>query len=223
MAGREIRKMPTPKLGYYIGKEKIPSVTTIIGRFKDSGALIRWAHKKGMAQEPLYGDGSSSKLACDVGTAAHDMVESDIRGVKFDEDDYPDDILDRAEIAFGAYERWKKQCSLRPGKTEIGLVSKLYRYGGTLDAITIEGKLRLLDWKTSNSVYSDYLLQLAAYGQLWNENFPDEPITGYDLVRFSKETGDFAHFSFEDLSLELKQFLLYRQAFDNDLKIRKRV
>jgi hypothetical protein len=215
--------MPTPKGGYFIDKVKIPSVTTIIGRFKDSGALIRWAHKKGLDGEPLYGEGSTSKLACDVGTAAHDMVEAAIRGKKFDEDDYPDDILEAAEKAYGAYARWAAQCKLKPGKTEIGLVSHLHRYGGTLDAVTVEGELRLLDWKTSNSVYADYLLQLAAYGQLWNENFPDEPIKGYDLVRFSKTTGDFAHYSFEDLSAELEQFLLYRRAWDLDQKLRKRV
>lgn len=215
--------LPTPREGYKINGIKIPSVTTVIGRFKDSGALIRWAYRKGLDGEPLYGDGSTSKLACDVGTAAHNMVECHIRGLKFDASEYPVDILKRAERAYSAYLRWAEQCRLKPGRTELGLVSNKYRYGGTLDAVTVDGALKLLDWKTSNSVYSDYLLQLAAYGQLYEENFPDEKITGFELVRFSKDTGDFAHFSFTDLSAELEQFLAYRECWERDQKIRKRV
>lgn len=231
--------MPSPKQGYFIGNERVPSVTTILGRFKDSGALIKWAHRKGLAGEPLYGEGSSSKLACDVGTAAHDMVECYIRGRQFQEHEYPEDIVKRAKVPYGAFLRWARQCRLKPEKTEIELVSVVHRYGGCLDSVTmredaetedgqiavtvVEGQRRLLDWKTSNAVYSDYILQLAAYGLLWDENFPNDPIQGYDLVRFAKEQGDFAHHSFEDLSLEREQFLLYRQAYENDLTIRKRV
>jgi hypothetical protein len=38
--------MPTPKKGYYTQKgERVPGVTTILGRFKDSGALIHWANQ----------------------------------------------------------------------------------------------------------------------------------------------------------------------------------
>ena len=35
--------MPTPSEGYRIDGKRVPSVTTIIGRFKESGALLRWA------------------------------------------------------------------------------------------------------------------------------------------------------------------------------------
>jgi len=38
--------MPTPKAGYYNVKgERVPGTTTIISRFKDSGALIHWANQ----------------------------------------------------------------------------------------------------------------------------------------------------------------------------------
>ena len=32
--------MPTPKKGYYVDGEKVPGVTTVLGRFKESGGLI---------------------------------------------------------------------------------------------------------------------------------------------------------------------------------------
>lgn len=38
--------MPTPKQGYYTeAGKRVPSVTTVISRFKDSGALIHWANQ----------------------------------------------------------------------------------------------------------------------------------------------------------------------------------
>ncbi len=40
--------MPHPKQGYRLANgDRCPSVTTIIGRFKESGALIQWAYKRG--------------------------------------------------------------------------------------------------------------------------------------------------------------------------------
>lgn len=43
--------MPTPKKGYYTSSGlRVPGVTTIIGRFKDSGGLIHWANQ--LAYEP---------------------------------------------------------------------------------------------------------------------------------------------------------------------------
>ncbi len=46
--------MPHPKGGYRDADGKrIPGVTTIIGRFKESGALIRWAYGRGRDGEEL--------------------------------------------------------------------------------------------------------------------------------------------------------------------------
>ena len=40
--------MPTPRTGYHTADgTRVPSVTTILGRFKESGALIAWAGKVG--------------------------------------------------------------------------------------------------------------------------------------------------------------------------------
>ena len=46
-----------------------------------------------------------------------------------------------------------------------------------MDAVgTIGNALVLLDWKYANAVYADYRYQLAAYGLLWGENYPDHPL-----------------------------------------------
>jgi len=103
-------------------------------------------------------------------------------------------------------------------------VSETHRFGGTLDLIlrTPQG-LAVGDFKTSNAVYSDYLIQLGAYALLWEENRPDDPLTGgYHLMRFAKEHGDFTHRFWPNLDEAKEQFLLFRKAYDIDKQLVKR-
>jgi hypothetical protein len=131
--------------------------------------------------------------------------------------------------AFDAYKEWKAQTSLDVAEAEISLVSNVHRFGGTLDALFVRGALALGDWKTSNSVYADYLIQLGAYAILWEENYPDRPITGgFHLLRFSKQERQddpvsFAHHYWSNLDLAKEQFLLYRRAYDIDKRLTKLV
>jgi hypothetical protein len=88
----------------------------------------------------------------------------------------------------------------------------------------VSGKLSLGDWKSSDAIYHDYLIQLAAYGILWEENYPDRPIEGgYHLLRFAKDTPDFVHYHFGDLREAAEQFLDYRRCFDRDKSLKARV
>ena len=104
-------------------------------------------------------------------------------------------------------------------------MSEQYAFGGTLDAVGMIGnELILLDWKCANAVYADYLYQLAAYGLLWNENYPDHlPVGGFHLCRFAKEQGDFAHRYFASLDDEAETFLLMRELFDRVKKAERRL
>jgi len=66
--------MPTPRKGYYNAEGKrLPSVTTVIGKWKDSiEGLLGWANKCGMEgkhHRDVSGD------AADSGTLTHLMVE----------------------------------------------------------------------------------------------------------------------------------------------------
>ena len=101
----------------------------------------------------------TKQAAADAGTLAHDMVEHDIYGQDLDLSGYPDEAVKKALGAFNAYKEWKQQTNLQIAEAEIPLVSHVHRFGGTLDALFIQSKLALGDWKTSNGVYGDYLLQ----------------------------------------------------------------
>ena len=219
--------MAHPKGGYKnAAGERIPGTTTIIGRFKDSGALMYWAFNQGKAAER----GEIEKLydkrdeAADSGTLAHSMVEAHINGEDFLCEPFTlPEVKKQAEGAFNAYLSWERMTNLKIVEQEIELVSEKYQFGGCPDAIgEIDGKLCLLDWKTSNSVYSDYLIQLAAYRQLWEENFPDKKLEGFHLCRFDKEYGDFAHHYYSELDDAWEQFKLFRQAYELDKKLKKR-
>lgn len=229
--------MPTPRQGYRTADgSKVPSVTTILSRFKDSGALMKWAYTTGREHGYLEASGQPapaslyevSSKAADIGTAAHAMVEVSIDGgnpetaaayLELNTEDQA-----KAANAYGMYKAWASQSRLEIIDQEMALVSEKHRFAGTPDAIgRIDGQLCLVDWKTSNGVYSDYLLQLAAYRLLWEENHPDQPLTGgFHLCRFAKDFGDFAHHYYRDLDDALTMFLHLRSAYDFDAVLRKR-
>ena len=220
--------MPHPKQGYRDkdGK-KIPGVTTIIGRFKESGGLLWWAYAQGQANERGEIGGLYEKRdeAGDAGTLAHALVEAYID--KTPAPGLPDNEVGRLAIqGFQNYMTWQQDNGLVVVEQEMGMVSEEYKFAGTPDAVAFNGRgqLALIDWKNSSGIYRDYLLQLAAYIILWNENHPDQPIDGgAHICRFSKTHADFEHRFFENLDDETEMFLLLRKAYSLDLKLKKRV
>jgi PD-(D/E)XK nuclease superfamily len=191
----------------------VPSVTTILSRFKDSGGLLYWANKVG--REGLTLD-QAREPAATAGTMAHTLVEAHLR----DEPEPPlsgdPSVIEKARAAYGSYLKWESMTSLEVRHAEVALVSDKYQFGGRMDAIGVVGnELVLIDWKTSNSVYVDYTLQLAAYQLLWEEAYPDHPLVGgFHLCRFAKEEGDFGHHHFPKLEREAITFLKMRELFD---------
>jgi len=230
--------MPHPHGGYRDEKGKrVPGVTTITGRFKDSSGLLYWAFEQGKAAER----GEISKLyekrdeAADAGTVAHAMVEAHIsddgrtwREILRQNKQLPPKgkILTLAKQGYENYLKWVSDSRIRIIHQEEELVSERYKFGGCPDAIGIDsqGNKCLIDWKTSNSVYPEHLIQIAAYRVLWEENHPDELITGgFHLLRFSKEHADFTHHYWGELEDAWAQFELFRKAYDLDRKLKKRL
>jgi hypothetical protein len=217
--------MPRPK-GWipYTLKDgtPVPGVTSIISRFKDSGALIWWAWNEGHEGRDYR---VTRDAAANAGTIAHGMVDAAIRRHSYMPPADADAItIERAVGAFNNFQAWSAQTNLKPVETEQRLVSEKYAFGGTLDAMLIGGKLSLGDWKTSNRIYEDHLVQLAAYGILWAENYPDRPIEGgYHLLRFAKDAPDFSHHHYGELNDAARGFLLMRELYDISQRLKARV
>ena len=242
---------PTPAAGYYLKDgTRVPGTTTTISRFKDSGALIRWAAKvgweQGRAGEALdvY---KKRDDAANIGTLIHAFIEAHLRGDKHIDlpPDTAPEAIERAKTGYSAFLNWEQRTRVKVLVQEIQLISEKHKFGGTPDGIAqigdnpnvieiIDGRpqlkagakppvLSLLDWKSSNSVYSDHLIQVSAYKNLWEENFPDLLLNGgYHIIRFSKEFGDFSHHFFENLDEAWEQFLLFRRAYDIDKILARR-
>ena len=201
--------------------ERVPSVTTIIGRFKEAGGLIHWAWTLGKEGKDYR---EERDRAADAGTLAHLAVESYIRGkeVLFETPDPR--VAESAKSAYGAFLEWAAQTQLKATETEVSMISEKHKYGGTMDALLISGKRSVGDWKSSNALYPEYLVQIAAYGKLWEENHPDEPITGgYHLLRFDKAHGDFTHKWWGELETAWQAFLRLRDLYEFDKELKQRI
>lgn len=198
---------------------RVPGTTTIIGNCNLGSieGLLGWANKLGK-------EGKSHKeerdKAADAGTACHEMAECFAKGTEFDGSKYPKEILAKAEGAFMAFTEWAKQTNLKITHSEVSLVSEKYRYGGTLDCMLVNRMLALGDFKTSNSIRIGMLCQLAAYRNLWEENRPDEPITGgFHLLRFSRpehpdDPVHFSHHYWSHLGVAWEAFKNMRELYD---------
>lgn len=215
--------------------KRLPSVTTVISRFKDSGGLIHWAWDLGMQQIDYRAE---RQKAADSGTMAHSFVEAHLHGREYlppaadpnwsaEKIKEHNEVVAKARNAFSNYLNWSKMAGVDIRHAEVPLVSETHQFGGCLDAMGIcknlSNGMTLLDWKSSNRLYADYLFQMAAYGLLWNENYPESRVTGgYHLLRFSKDTADFTHQYYPDLSEEGETFLLMRKLYDRVKAAEKR-
>lgn len=215
-----------PKKGYYnAAGKRVPGTTTVIGRFKEAGGLIQWAYQCGL-------DGLDINQvrddAADAGSCCHEMIDCNLHERDFDFSPWKMPIVQRAEHAFLAYLEWAEQSKLKLVASEVALVSEKYQFGGTFDAVMACGTLRLLDYKTSNGIYSDYVIQVAGgYSLLWQEHNPNLELHGIDLLRISKPKAEddpvsfeHRHFSAEIIPIAQRQFLLFLEAYQLDKRIK---
>lgn len=165
---------------YYIDGEKVPGVTTIINGGLPKPALVTWAARcaadmaidnwDGLAALPLSerrqrlvkAPDEARDSAAARGTEVHALAERLARG---DEVTVPEHLAGHVEACVRFLDDWQ----VRPVLQEAPVLSRQWKYGGTLDLIADlygeDGDERwLLDWKTNKSgPFGDTALQLAAY------------------------------------------------------------
>lgn len=172
---------------YRIGKERLPSVTTILG-MADKPALLPWAAGCGArayARELAAGYSHDAALervrnswtkerdvAIDHGVRAHAMLEAWARDEEIvadldDENEATAHALYRAGVAHleaTGSTVVASEVALRGRNVDTGM-----GLGGTFDLAIQRGDgLYLADWKTGKRVYGDSVVpQLAAYRELW--------------------------------------------------------
>ncbi len=200
----------------------MPGVTTICGRIKKTDALIPWALK-------LAREGKSHTEERDragrIGTLAHEMVEAHLLSNTLDFASADSKEVEIAMTAYSAWLDWWTDTSsyFSVVDLEVSMLSREYGYGGTLDALMRDktGRLWLMDWKTSNGIYADALMQLAGYIQLIKE-CGDETPTHVGIVNFTKAgRWEFLSWTVEEIEVFRELFLIALSAYKRDARAEK--
>lgn len=164
---------------YLLDGEKVPSVTTIIGRGLPKPGLMWWAAREvaeravadcAVLPARVEAEGTEAVVkdlkgtwrrtrdkAAERGTEIHRLAELLVHGEEVSVEpvlvpwvQHAADLIDELDI--------------QPILTETMCASRGRWFAGTFDLIgTIAGDTWLLDWKSSKSVHGSYFLQLAAY------------------------------------------------------------
>lgn len=181
---------------------RIPGTTTVLSILAKP-QLIKWANNLG-----LQGIDSSkyTDAAARVGTLAHYLVQCHLTGETPDTDEYSKAEISQAENSLLSFFEWEKNHKIVPVFTEKPLVSETFRFGGTIDCYAeIDGKMGLIDFKTSKAIYTEMFIQLAAYKQLLNEN--GYKVDNARIIRIGRDEDEgFEEKAITNLSVHWKLF-----------------
>lgn len=176
--------------------QRLPGVTTVIGQNLgwNKEPLLIWANK--MGQEGKHHRDVSEKAA-DTGTIAHAMVEAELKEQDWkqlvDMRGITDDQIGLAENAYLAWLEWANTVNFQLVASEMELISEELQVGATIDIAAIKSENSIVDIKTSTGIYADMIIQLAAYGMVYNEIYPDDQIKSYYILKLGKEDGSFSY------------------------------
>lgn len=219
---------------FKVNGESVPGVTSITGIIDKSGPLIYWAvnlatdYLKNIIQAGTiisYGhieEAASQHTikkedAANAGTLVHKWAERFITGKETGEN-----IEDpRIKNGVFAFLKWVKDTNIKFRDSEFIVYSKKHKYAGILDLVAeIDGKLVLVDFKTSKSIYNEMRYQVAAY-QCAYEEMTGNKIDHRIIVRFDKETGDFEAVKLDNYKKDLKVFLACLTIKTRDKELKK--
>lgn len=144
----------------------IPSVTWICQSYPKEIFFYKWLAEKGWDEAQAI-----KQTAGDKGSKVHHAIEKLIDGETIKATDKIKDS-DGQEVEFEPEEweavisfyDWVQEVKPKFLASETLAINKEYGYAGMIDCIAeINGKKTLIDWKTSQSIWTEYELQLSAY------------------------------------------------------------
>lgn len=130
----------------------VPRVTDILSKTIHVDALMTWANRLGF-RKLVYEE--ELNKAANIGSTAHSAIEEFLRNRILTDN-----------VCFKGFKKWFDMISSKCVVEIVGIEDQLVcqYFGGTYDLlIRINGKVYLVDFKTSNYVGYKYFLQLSAY------------------------------------------------------------
>lgn len=176
----------------------VNSVTSILG-ILNKPALVHWAANMAVDHLLAFPDDyegarkahtTKKEDAADIGKIVHNYAEKILTGksVKLPEDP-------KARRGATAFEKWAKEHKLEPFDLERRIMSLEHNYAGTTDYWgKVNGRLAILDFKTSAGMYPEFWLQTAGYEHAIVEELyggrGDKVSIERWLIHLDKKTGE---------------------------------
>lgn len=129
-----------------------------------------------------------AKEAQDIGSEVHSLISIYIKtGV---DPTKKQDIQDAVVNAFLAFLEWEKENIKEWLVSEYIVHCPKHKYAGTLDVVAMlkDGKVYVIDFKSSKGFYPEMKYQIAAYRHAYEVGKREE-INGMGVLRLDKETG----------------------------------
>lgn len=160
--------------GYVIDGFWYPRVTSILSIKSKPGLYMYYA---GM---PSYHAAEKMKVkSAEEGSLVHEVIESIL---KKENPSIPDSIKPSVD----AFNDFINSHDVEPIMIEERIISRQHKYAGTIDILAkVDGKMGVLDLKTSRSIYRDYGMQTAAYVEALHEN-PATPLLTSWVLRIDQ-------------------------------------
>ena len=202
------------KHSYMVGDRKVPSVTRVVDAVFPK-YLVDWAATAGADWwKENYGDGENLKnysdmydgirfahkqishRAQDIGLEVHKWIELYIK-IKMINGDIATEYPEAVKIPMQNFHDWVESREIEWLACEKKVYSRSWEYAGTIDALAkVNGKLCVIDFKTSAKIYKEYYLQVSAYCNAIGEMMGNLPKLGM-IVRLDKEGEKFQEVAFD--------------------------
>jgi len=188
--------------------------------------------------------------SADVGSMAHNWLELYIRALIKGDVAQQEALLarkctdERATSCVNAALLWMKKHNVRWIETERKIFSLEHGFAGTMDGLCLvdscddptccqhsfKDRLSVADWKSSNYLYLEYLLQTAAYEAAYEEEHKVD-IKDRWILRLGKEDGNFDawHCEEEDFAADFDAYLTclklcrLRDHIEERMKVQKKL
>lgn len=153
---------------YMLDEKRVPGVTTVLG-IMAKPFLIPWANKMGLEgiDTTRYVDRQA-----DIGTVTHARIHCDLVGKTLDESNLSPEMVDKSTNGYVRFFDWWKREGFTVEASELQMVSRRLRCGGTLDILAQRpnGNRALIDIKTGKGIYTEAKVQSSIYADIWEEN-----------------------------------------------------
>lgn len=162
----------------------VPRVTKIISKCIHSDSLMYWANSLGFKHQSYK---KTLEEAANIGSHAHDNIDNYLSDETYEAEEAS--MPHQSYNAYQSFLKWYSTiCSIASVRVifhEKTLTCKYF--GGTLDGLyEINGKIYLVDYKTSKHITFKYILQLAAYRYMLRTELGIE-IDGCIILQLSKD------------------------------------